>query len=61
MGLVSEAWRRGHLEEFDDEKERPQERIATVDKRRRPVQLNGTLQSTVGVRLLAPNFHTALG
>ena len=43
---TSEAWQKGHLEEFDDPEGQP-ERIATVDERRGLLQLNQDLQNAV--------------
>ena len=47
---VSEAWRKDHPEEFEDDHECPPERIATAAERREMLHLNQVLENAVCVR-----------
>ena len=58
---VSEAWRKDHPEEFDDEDEGPPERFATVEERMEKLHLEPVPLSAVLCGLLARHLHLVLG
>ena len=49
-GWVSEAWRKAHPEEDDDQEIGPQEMIATAEERRERLQIDTVREGTVCVR-----------
>ena len=57
---VSEAWRREHPEEIEDESERPHERMPTAEERREELHLDTDLVGVVcGPR--TRHLHTTVG
>ena len=59
--LVSEAWRKEHSEDMEDEPESPRERIPNAEERKEQLHLDLDPELVGVCGLRARHLHTALG